>query len=165
MSRRQCPLILLFSSWMHRLTFSILNGKGRRKDIWSSCTRPSTFDLSYILVCFTGWQALLWYGSVTYSEINTLASEGASFSSDVVDSADFVPKLSDGVDSADFGSEVKQRRARSVLGWVTRRHVPFSGSGGTLGIRVTGLLVILCGWSGVEGLDRQLACKQGCPAV
>ena len=102
MSRRQCPLILLFSSWMHRLTFSILNGKGKRKDVWSSCTRPSTFDLSFILVCFTGWQALLWYGSVTYSEINTLASEGASFSSDVVDSADFVPKLSDVVDSADF---------------------------------------------------------------
>ena len=37
-----------------------------------------------------------------YSEINTLASEGASFSSDVVDSADYVPKLSDVVDSADF---------------------------------------------------------------
>ena len=52
-----------------------------------------------------------------------------------------------------------------MLGWVTHRHVPFSGSGGTLGIRVTGLLVILCGWSGVEGLDRQLACKQGCRAV
>ena len=102
MSRRQCPLILLFSSWMHRLTFSILNGKGKRKDIWSSCTRPSTFDLSFILVCLTGWQALLWYGSVTYSEINTLASEGASFSSDVVDSADFVPRLSYVVDSADF---------------------------------------------------------------
>ena len=33
----------------------------------------------------------------------------------------------------------------------------------TLGIRVTGLLVILCGWSGVEGLDRQLACRQGLP--
>ena len=178
MSRRQCPLILLFSSWIHRLTLSILNGKEKRKDIWSSCTRPSTFDLSYILVCFTGWQALLWYGSVTYSEINTLASEGASFSSDVVDSArlrsevkwcGWLGRLRSEVKWCGWlgrlRSEVKQRRGRSVLGWVTRRHVPFSGSGGTLGIRVTGLLVILCGWSGVEGLDRQLACKQGCPAV
>ena len=52
-----------------------------------------------------------------------------------------------------------------MLGWVTRRHVTFGGSAVTLGIRVTGLLVILCGWSGGEGLDRQLACMQGCPAA
>ena len=46
----------------------------------------------------------------------------------MVDSPDFVPKLSN-------------VEARSVLGWVTRRHVTFGGSVVTLGIRVTGLLV------------------------
>ena len=75
-----------------------------------------------------------------------------NFSSDVVDSPDFVPKL----------NNVERGQA---LGWLTRRHVTFGGSVVTLGIRVTGLLVILCGWSGIEGLGRQLACRQGCPAV
>ena len=55
---------------------------------------------------------------MTYSEINTLASEGASFSSDVVDSADYVPKLSDVVDSADFVPKLSNvERGQCLDGW------------------------------------------------